>query len=105
MSKTIGIFGLGLIGTALAERFLKAGHSVLGFDPDDARCSHLQQLGGAPADPDQLWQSDILLSAVFSTDQLGDIIAAAPGGIGKVLVTMSTCDPDEIVALEATAKT
>ena len=105
MAKTIGIFGLGLIGTALAERFLQAGHRLIGFDPDEARCSHLRQLGGAPAEPEALWQSDILVSAVFSTDQLGDIIAGAPAGSGKVLVTMSTCDPDEIVTLEVTAKT
>lgn len=104
MAKTVGIFGLGLIGLALAERFLDAGHAVIGFDVDEARGSMLRDKGGNPATPAAIWQSDIILSAVFSTDQLADIIVAAPEGAGKVLVTMSTCDPDQIADLEVTAK-
>ena len=103
MAKTVGIFGLGLIGMALAERLLAAGHGVLGFDPDEARGAMLQGKGGTPADAAALSQADILLSAVFSTDQLADIITDAPEGSGKVLVTMSTCDPDQIRDLAQTA--
>ena len=105
MAQTVGIFGLGLIGMALATRLLGAGHKVLGFDPDPERGALLQGEGGTPSAPADLWQCDILLSAVFSTDQLADIIRDAPEGTGKVVVTMSTCDPDEVTALEATAKT
>ena len=104
MTKTVGIFGLGLIGTALADRFLNAGHQVLGFDVDQARMTQLQDLGGRSSSAEDIWQSDILVSAVFSTDQLTDIITDAPEGTGKTLVTMSTCDPDEIIALEGVAK-
>lgn len=103
MAKTVGIFGLGLIGMALAERLLAAGHDVRGFDPDAARGSVLQDKGGVPADPASLWNCSILISAVFSTDQLAQIIADAPDGADKVLVTMSTCDPDEVAALAKTA--
>lgn len=105
MTRTVGIFGLGLIGLALSERLLRAGHEVTGFDPDKERAALLGEKGGIPADPARLWESDILLSAVFSTDQLAAIIAEAPEGTGKVLVTMSTCDPDEVAAIEATART
>ncbi len=105
MAQTVGIFGLGLIGMALATRLLGAGHKVLGFDPDPERGALLEGEGGVPSPPADLWQSDILLSAVFSTDQLADIIRNAPAGTGKVVVTMSTCDPDEVAALEVTAKT
>ena len=104
MSKTVGIFGLGLIGMALAERLLAAGHKVVGYDVDDAREALLREKGGTPAAPDAVWQSNIILSAVFSTDQLAEIISAAPEGTGKVVVTMSTCDPDQIAQLEAVAK-
>jgi 3-hydroxyisobutyrate dehydrogenase-like beta-hydroxyacid dehydrogenase len=105
VAKTVGVFGLGLIGMALSNRLLGAGHRVLGFDLDPARGAMLQEKGGTPSDPADLWQSDILLSAVFSTDQLADIISDAPEGTGKVLVTMSTCDPDDVAALETSAKT
>lgn len=103
MTKTIGIFGMGLIGMALAERLLAAGHKVLGTDIDQARLELLESKGGQKAEPADLWQTDVLLSAVFSTDQLAGIIEAAPEGTGKVLVTMSTCDPEQIAELETRA--
>ena len=104
MAKTVGIFGLGLIGMALAERLLAAGHKVRGYDVSSDREALFAEKGGSPDDPAGLWQCDILLSAVFSTDQLADIIENAPEISGKVLVTLSTCDPDQIAALEAKAK-
>lgn len=104
MAKTVGIFGLGLIGTALAERLLAAGHGVVGHDVDAARATILREMGGTPIEPDAVWQNDIILSAVFSTDQLADVISAAPDGSDKVLVTMSTCDPDQIIELAQMAQ-
>ena len=103
MTRTIGIFGLGLIGMALAERLLAAGHTVLGTDVDQGRLDLLESKGGRRAEPSALWQADVLLSAVFSTDQLADILEAAPEATGKVLVTMSTCDPEQVAALEGRA--
>ncbi len=104
MTKTVGIFGLGLIGMALAERLLAADHQVIGFDVDEARSSLLAEKGGQPGAPVDVWKADILLSAVFSTDQLKDVIDQAPSGTDKVLVTMSTCDLDEVARLEAEAR-
>ncbi|WP_413719334.1 NAD(P)-dependent oxidoreductase [Silicimonas sp. MF1-12-2] len=105
MVRTVGLFGLGLIGMALAQRFLAAGHDVLGFDVDGTRKALLEQKGGTATDPTSIWQADIVLSAVFSTEQLADIIADAPDGTGKVLVSMSTCDPDQMADLERAAQT
>ena len=42
----IGLIGVGLLGSALAERLIKAGFSVFGFDVDVARCELLTSLGG-----------------------------------------------------------
>lgn len=106
VARTVGIFGLGLIGMALADRLLRAGHRVYGHDVDADRRAVLETTGGEHSEPAELWECDILLSAVFSTDQLADIIEAAPDGTGKVLVSMSTCDPDAVanLAVAATAK-
>ncbi|MEM6634638.1 MAG: NAD(P)-dependent oxidoreductase [Pseudomonadota bacterium] len=104
MTQSIGIFGLGLIGMALAERLLAAGHSVTGCDVNAAREDLLRTKGGSPAEPAAVWSADILLSAVFSTDQLADVIASAPAETGKVLVTMSTCDPDQVAHLATVAR-
>lgn len=42
----VGLIGLGLLGTALAERLLKAGFLVYGYDTDQAAVSCLEELGG-----------------------------------------------------------
>lgn len=48
--RSVGMIGLGLLGTALAERLLADGWNLVGFDiAADAR-ERLSRLGGAPAD-------------------------------------------------------
>jgi len=84
---------------AVADRLLLAGHHVWGYDPDQVRELLLQKKNGTPSDPASLWTRDVLISAVFDTGQLADVIDTAPSGSGKVLVTMSTCDPDQIIRL------
>lgn len=49
MTGKIGLVGLGLVGTAMAERLLAEGFEVAGFDIDEARCKHLEELGGKAA--------------------------------------------------------
>jgi len=44
----IGIIGLGLVGSALAERFLAAGFEVAGHDSRQSQNEALRQLGGQP---------------------------------------------------------
>lgn len=104
MGRTVGIFGLGLIGMALADRLLSAGHGVVGHDIDPARGALLEEKGGRVAPPEELWQCDILLSAVFDTDQLAGVVAGARDGTGRVLVSMSTCDPDRVAELADIAR-
>jgi 3-hydroxyisobutyrate dehydrogenase-like beta-hydroxyacid dehydrogenase len=48
-SPPVGLIGVGLLGTALAERLLSAGFGVLGWDVDPARRDALLRLGGNPA--------------------------------------------------------
>jgi 3-hydroxyisobutyrate dehydrogenase-like beta-hydroxyacid dehydrogenase len=47
-AQTVGMVGLGLLGTALAERLLRAGFYVVGHDLDARRCQALAELGGRP---------------------------------------------------------
>ena len=43
---TVGLIGLGLIGSAVAERLIGAGHTVIGFDVSEEARAKLSQLGG-----------------------------------------------------------
>lgn len=42
----VGLIGLGLVGSALAERLLKAGYDVFGFDIDQEKRAAFANLGG-----------------------------------------------------------
>jgi 3-hydroxyisobutyrate dehydrogenase-like beta-hydroxyacid dehydrogenase len=49
MSETIGVIGLGVMGSAMANNMIGAGHEVLGHDIDQTRLSNFAEMGGEPA--------------------------------------------------------
>ena len=102
MNNSMGIFGLGLIGTSIAKRLIAAGYDVCGFDPDDARGKHLEALGGTARPVDKIWEAGSVFSCVFDTDQLEALIAQAPASQAS-LISMSTCDPDRMADLAKAA--
>jgi 3-hydroxyisobutyrate dehydrogenase-like beta-hydroxyacid dehydrogenase len=48
-ARPVGLVGLGLLGSVLAERLLAGGFSVLGYDLDATRCDALRAAGGEAA--------------------------------------------------------
>src|SRR4051794_27054052 len=48
-SDSIGLIGIGLMGTVVAERLIHAGKFVCGWDRDPARCLALDAIGGQVA--------------------------------------------------------
>jgi len=106
LPQTVGLFGLGLIGHAIATRLINAGVEVCGYDPEPAAMSRLKDIGGRPCDDAGVWRADCILCAVFSTDQLAALVAAAPASNKKTIVSLSTCDPDLMpdIAMKAAQK-
>lgn len=104
MTASVGIFGLGLIGTAIAERLLASGLSVRGHDPDALRMAHLASIGGTPVSPEDVWEAELIVAAVFDTDQLADVIADAPRRAGTCMISVSTCDPERMPGLAEGAR-
>jgi len=104
-ARQIGIAGLGLLGSALAHRLVGAGYSPKGFDIDAAKTAALAKAGGAAATRDQVAHCDVVLLAVFDTNQVEDVVtnAALPALAGrpKIVLVASTCDPDRVAALAA----
>ena len=74
--KPVGLIGIGLLGQALAHRLLGAGFEVIGFDIDPAKNAKLAALGGVAAASiaDVAKRSDPIVLAVFSTDQVEQVI-------------------------------
>lgn len=103
MTENVGVFGLGLIGSAIAVRLLGLGHSVRGHDPDSARMDHLASIGGIPVSPEEVWTADKVVASVFDTDQLKEVIEGAPNQKNGCLISVSTCDPERMPGLAEAA--
>ncbi len=104
----VAIIGFGLMGEVYARRLLDAGIAVIGYDIDPARRARLDAIGGKAADGIAALArpSRCIIIAVFSTDQVEDVIEnhllpALGEGSGKIVLVMSTCDPDQVAALAA----
>lgn len=104
----VAIIGLGLMGEVYAKRLIDAGFPVTGFDIDAGRRARLAEIGGKPIDSiaELAMPSRCIIVAVFNTDQVEDVIEnhllpAMGEGSGKIVLCMSTCDPDRVAALAA----
>ncbi len=104
----VAIIGLGLMGEVYAKRLIDAGIPVSGFDIDPARRARLKDIGGTPVDSIAALAATArcIIIAVFDTGQVEDVIEnyllpALGGASGKIVLCMSTCDPDQVAALAA----
>jgi len=103
---SVGLAGIGLMGSAVAHRLLGAGFDVLGYDVDPAKVAELVRLGGrAATDVGALARdTDVVVLCVFDTQQTEDVVEnhlapALTGGRRLTVLATSTCDPDRIEAL------
>ena len=105
-ARQIGVAGLGLLGSALAHRLIQAGYSPKGYDIDPDKIAALAKAGGIAATLDEVAHCDVVLLAVFDTNQVEDVVtnAVLPAltGVPKIVLCASTCDPDRIAALSET---
>jgi 3-hydroxyisobutyrate dehydrogenase-like beta-hydroxyacid dehydrogenase len=108
MTAPVAIIGLGLMGEVYAQRLIDARIPVSGFDIDPARRARLKDIGGTPADSIAALAKPArcVLIAVFDTAQVEDVIEnhllpALGNGSNKIVLCMSTCDPDQVAALAA----
>jgi 3-hydroxyisobutyrate dehydrogenase-like beta-hydroxyacid dehydrogenase len=105
-ARLIAIAGLGLLGSALAHRLIGSGFSPKGFDIDAAKTAAFAKAGGMAATLDEVARCDVVLLAVFDTNQVEDVVQnallpALTPGVPKTVLVASTCDPDRIAALAA----
>jgi 3-hydroxyisobutyrate dehydrogenase-like beta-hydroxyacid dehydrogenase len=99
----IGIIGLGLLGSALAERLIAHGFSVAGFDPVSDQREALRKAGGEPADsPAAIWRTHarVILSLPNSDVSARVLSEARPDLRSDALVIDTTTgDPDQLATL------
>jgi putative dehydrogenase len=101
--KTIGIIGLGTMGSAMAGNLVKAGYRVHGFDVVAGQRDALKDAGGVPATSAaavaQL--AEVLITSLPSSDAL-QAIAEELTGKGLVLVETSTLHVEDKERARAT---
>jgi len=104
--RPVAVIGLGLMGEVFARRLIDAGIPVIGYDIDPARRARLAEIGGRPAESiaEIAGPSRCVLLAVFNTEQVEDVIErhllpVLGDGSQKIVLCMSTCDPDRVAAL------
>ncbi len=108
-SSPVGVVGIGLIGTALTKRLVAAGFDVVGYDVDAVKRDSLEAIGGKPVPSvaEVGRAADRILVSVFDTGQVEDVVEgqgglaelAAESGTEKLVLIVSTCDPDRIAEL------
>src|SRR5262249_29255620 len=104
---TVGLIGLGLVGSALAERFLGAGFAVLGFDIAADRCDELRARGGtvAPSAAEVARAARRIVLSLPTSEIVQAVIEplrpALATRAGTIVVDTTTGDPEPTAALGA----
>ncbi|HZU34594.1 MAG TPA: NAD(P)-dependent oxidoreductase [Gemmataceae bacterium] len=103
--RTIGLVGLGLLGGALAERFLGAGYSVIGFDLEPGRRRLFAEGGGqaAASSRDVARSCDRLVLCLPDTSIVESVLAEIAPELrdGLRIIDTTTGDPEQTAALGA----
>jgi len=108
MTSRIGLVGLGLVGTAMAESLLARRFDVIGFDISSERLAHLEELGGTPAaNPAELaGRVENVVLSLPDTNAVEQVVE----GIGGLLeasrlpvyvIDTTTGDPERTMKLSA----
>ena len=104
--RSVGIVGLGTMGTPIATRLVGLGHEVYGFDPQPERLDSFASAGGSPVErlsgfPGGCETYFLLLpnpritqDAVFGEEGLAGSLKE-----GDVLVNLGTIGPDAVIEL------
>ena len=94
MSGTVGVIGLGIMGSAISANLVRAGWKTFGYDIVASKRKALQRASGiaARSAAETLRRSPIVLTSLPSVDALNDVAheLAASGRRGAVVLETST---------------
>lgn len=105
-TETIGLIGLGAMGSRMARRLVDSGHRVVGYDLDAAARGALTAMGGTALESTRqvAEQATIVLVVVIDDEQVRQA-CLGPDGLfanacaGTVTVVMSSVSPDSCIEL------
>jgi len=100
--RTVGMIGLGLMGTALTERLLAAGYAVWVHNRSRDKALPLLALGAKWAD-NPLRHCDRVLISLYTTDTVEEVLVQLADGLrpGQILIDTTTGQPEQTAQLGA----
>ena len=98
----VGMIGLGLMGTALAERLLEAGYTVWVHNRTREKAEPLLSRGVRWAD-NPLTVCDRVLISLYTTDTVEEVLDRLSDGLrpGQILIDTTTGEPEQTARLGA----
>ena len=97
MDRTVGMVGLGIMGSAMAGNLIKAGFRVIGRDVNSERMDALAAAGGetAPSPRAVAGEARVVITSLPSVAVFHDVISGADGlgsggGEGPIVIETST---------------
>ncbi|PKN29647.1 MAG: NAD(P)-dependent oxidoreductase [Deltaproteobacteria bacterium HGW-Deltaproteobacteria-21] len=108
---TVGLMGFGTMGSVAAEKIVKAGHTLLVFEPDAGARKRAESLGAglAVAPSEAADGADLVLMFLPGPKQVKSCVTGS-GGIlegarpGLAIVDMSTVDPGTTMSMSEAAR-
>lgn len=101
MDRTVGIVGIGIMGTAMARNLREAGFTVVGYDPVPAAVARFESFGGQGlVSPRAVAETaPIIVTSLPKAEALTEAIDGANGiaqaaGAGQIVVECSTLPLD-----------
>ncbi|MFP3914003.1 MAG: NAD(P)-dependent oxidoreductase [Actinomycetota bacterium] len=90
MSETIGVVGLGVMGSAMSGHLIDAGFTVWGYDVDPDRMASFAERGGRPADSARhvAESSTLVLVSIPSVQSLEDVTSELVAGAHDGLLAL-----------------
>ena len=102
---SVGVIGLGIMGSAMSANLVKSGFEVVGYDPVAKARARLKKAGGTPCDSagDVARQSRFIVLSLPSEAALEDACAALIAGASKGTIVAETSTLPEAAKLRAHA--
>ena len=98
-SSPIGLVGVGLLGTALAERMLAAGHALVAYDLDPERLRQLPYVEAAPSAADVARRSRTIVLCLPDSLVVRSVVQDMGDALAAGSLDATTGDPDDTVRL------
>src|SRR5687767_2227146 len=87
----LGVIGLGLVGSALAERLIRAGFTVLGCDINPARVAEFALLGGRATSAAAVFaECERVILSLPSHGEVDELIAACSAELRPGIIIVDT---------------